>query len=114
MEENHRKKSGQKGPLEVIQSLLYSDQTKTGLRWSFLSSSENTRTTQTGTETMPSAQQPAFIPAAVAQCLFLQPLTGTDPLPAYPLWLESIFPAFMKINVISSFKSFPQSDRGKV
>lgn len=45
MEENSRKKSGQKGPPEVIQSPLYSEQRKTGLQRSFLSISENTRTT---------------------------------------------------------------------
>lgn len=35
------------------------------------------------------------------------------PLPAYPLWLQSVFPVFMKLNAISPIKSFHQSDRGK-
>lgn len=53
VEENNRKKSGQQRPLEVIQSLLYTELRTTGLQGSFLLGSQWART-----ETVPSAWQP--------------------------------------------------------
>lgn len=36
------------------------------------------------------------------------PHQDRPPLSLYPLWLESVFPAFRKINIISLLKVFPK------
>lgn len=97
MEENHRKKCGQKGPLEVIQPLLYSEQGKTGLQRRLPWSWENTRSTTGRAAGPPSAR---LVGAAAAPAA---PLWDTLPRPACPLLLESVFPAFRKINATSPF-----------
>lgn len=77
---------------------------KDGIARSFLPNWENTND-EPGTETVPSAWQSALVTAP-----------GAQPGPAAPPCLPVPCPwdlYFLKINGISPFKSFLQSDRGK-
>lgn len=72
---NHRKKSGQKGPLDVFQSLFCSEQRKDCKELPF-ELREHNDLNETGTKTVPSTWHTAFL----GHSLLLHPLTGTDSL----------------------------------
>lgn len=98
-EENHRKKSGQKGPLNVIQSLFCSEQRKDCKELPF-EPREHNDLDETGPETVPSTWHTALPTAPGAQSAPAALHWDRLPVPAHPLWLESVFPACRKINAI--------------